>query len=130
MSDLISTIQADEGNVDPSDQEEHKEESEELESTSLENIEDFNKWAKAQASKDLSKFKNLSNICDINEFRLKISSLNNQQRRLFDDFAERCASSDVDENPVYLFLAGNAGTGKSFLVQLLIEAVKIIKIED
>ena len=29
-----------------------------------------------------------------------------------------------------MFLAGNAGTGKSFLVQLLIEAVKIIKIKS
>ena len=33
------------------------------------------------------------------------------------------------ENPCYLFLAGEAGTGKSFLVKLLIEAVKIIKIK-
>ena len=33
-------------------------------------------------------------------------------------------SEDVDEKPVYLFLAGNAGTGKSFLVNVLIEAIK------
>ena len=78
---------------------------------------------------DLSKFKSLTSICDVNEFRLKISSLNSQQRKLFDDFAERCASTDVNEKPIYLFLAGNAGTGKSFLVQLLIEAVKVIKIK-
>ena len=38
--------------------------------------------------------------------------------------------SDIEENPVYLFIAGNAGTGKSFLVRLLIEAVKIIKAGD
>ena len=35
----------------------------------------------------------------------------------------------MNEKPIYLFLAGNAGTGKSFLVQLLIEAVKVIKIK-
>ena len=92
-------------------------------------VRNFNKWAKTQASKDLSKFKNLTSICDVNEFRLKISSLNSQQRKLFDDFAERCASTDVNEKPIYLFLSGNAGTGKSFLVQLLIEAVKVIKIK-
>ena len=40
-----------------------------------------------------------------------------------------CASQDVNEKPVYLFLAGNAGTGKSFLVKVIIEAVKFIKIK-
>ena len=60
---------------------------------------------------------------------MNISSLNDQQRRLFDDFTERCISTDVNEKPVYLFISGNAGTGKSFLVKLLVEAVKIIKIK-
>ena len=68
-------------------------------------------------------------MCDVNELRSSISSLNHQQRRLFDDFTERVVSSDVNERPVYLFLSGNAGTGKSFLVKLLIEAVKLIKIK-
>ena len=35
----------------------------------------------------------------------------------------------MNEKPVFLFLSGNAGTGKSFLVRLLIEAVKLIKIK-
>ena len=77
----------------------------------------------------LSSFRKYVNMVDLNQLRLNISSLNNQQRRLFDDFTERCISSDVDEQPVYLFLAGNAGTGKSFLVKLLIEAVKFMKIK-
>ena len=33
-------------------------------------------------------------------------------------------SSDVNEKPFFLFLSGNAGTGKSYLVRLLIEAIK------
>ena len=56
--------------------------------------------------------------------------LNYQQRRLFDDFIERCSSNDANERPVSLFLAGNAGTGKSFLVRILIEAVKYVKIKS
>ena len=48
---------------------------------------------------------------------------------MFDDFTERMVSSNVNERPVYLFLSGNAGTGKSFLVDVLIEAVKLIKIK-
>ena len=42
---------------------------------------------------------------------------------------ERAASTDVNEQPVYLFISGNAGTGKSYLVRLLIEAVKLTKIK-
>ena len=63
------------------------------------------------------------------DFRLKISSLNQQQRLLFDDFSERMASPDIDEKPIYLYLGGEAGTGKSYLVRLLIEAVKILNIK-
>ena len=63
------------------------------------------------------------------DLRSKISSLNKQQRLLFDDFTERMASPDLYETPVYLYLGGEAGTGKSYLVQLLIEAVKILKVK-
>ena len=63
------------------------------------------------------------------DLRLKISSLNKQQRLLFDDFTERMASTDITEQPVYLYLGGEAGTGKSYLVKLLIEAVKILNIK-
>ena len=96
MTDLISTIQSDiEANEKNIDCEEDT--SDELETTQLEDIDEFNKWAKGQASKDLSKFKNLTSVCDVNQLRLKISSLNTQQRRLFDDFTEH-ASIDVNEN--------------------------------
>ena len=105
MSDLISTIQTDVGaNEDKSDDDEENEESNDIETTSLKDIDDFNRWAKTQASKDLSQFKNLTSVCDINQLRSNISSLNCQQRRLFDDFTERCISSDVNERPVYLLV--------------------------
>ena len=38
-------------------------------------------------------------------------------------------STDLDEKPIYLFIAGNAGTGKSYLVKLMIEVVKLINIK-
>ena len=67
------------------------------------------------------------NICDLSELRFKICSLNNQQRKLFDDVVERLASFDIDEKPFYLFLSGNTGTGKSYLLKLMIDAVKVVK---
>ena len=128
MTDLISTIQSDpktsEDNVDEED-----ESCDEIETTSEVQIEQFNRWAKAQATKDLSESRNLTNICDIIEFRSKVSTLNNQQRRLFDDVIERVASSSGNEQPFYLFLSGNAGTGKSHLLRLMIDAVKLIKLK-
>ena len=132
MSDLISKINTDiekNEDIDNEDDVDEDIEAKEIETTNVEDIEDFTQWAKGQASKDLSKFKNITSICDINELRDKISSLNNQQRRLFDDFTERSASLDINEKPVYLFLSGNAGTGKSHLLKVLIEAVKFIKIK-
>ena len=126
MSDLIDLIQkTNEKNVGC---ETDDEECEETETTAAEDIEDFNSWARNQAAKELSKFKDLLDLSDIVELRQRISELNDQQRRIFDDFCERMVSNDIDEPPVFLFITGNAGTGKSHLVRLLIEAVKIIKI--
>ena len=127
MADLISNIQTDVEKNDADDEEPDNFEDEET--TDPKDINDFEKWARSQASKDLSKFNDLTRLSDINDLRSKISSLNKQQRLLFDDFSERMASIDVDEKPVYLFLAGEAGTGKSHLVRVLIEAVKILKIK-
>ena len=130
MLDLISSIQSEiEDDIDKEDEDEQIEEGVEIESTAEEDIKEFNQWAKDCASKDLAKFKNLTNICDIEDFRKNISSLTKEQRRLFDDFVERIVSTDIDEKPFYLFISGNAGTGKSYLVRLMIEAVKLLNIK-
>ena len=129
MSDLIATIQSEKDN-NQEGVEEEDEELNEIETTDINEIEQFNKWARMQASKDLSKFKDLTKVCELNELRSKIASLNCQQRRLFDDISERYASHDSTERPFYLFLSGNAGTGKSYLLRVLIEAVKFIKIKS
>ena len=130
MTDLISTIQLEiETERSKNEGQDEDEEDIETETTSTDDIADFNTWARNQAVKDLANFKRLTDLCDINEMRSNISSLNFQQRRLFDDFTERMVSPDLSESPCYLFIAGNAGTGKSFLMKLLIEAVKLIKIK-
>ena len=53
----------------------------------------------------------------------------NSPRKIFDDIVERVASFDLEEKQFYLFLTGNAGTGKTFLLKQIIEAVKVIKIK-
>ena len=89
MMELISSIEAKASkNDDKLDEDSEESDSHELETTSSININEFNLWAKAQASKDLSQFKDLTNIVDVVELRSQVSGLNYQQRRIFDDIVE------------------------------------------
>ena len=128
MTEIIASIKSSEIK-DDNEIEQNEEESGEIETTSTINIDEFNRWARSIAMKDLSHFKNLTDVCDIKDLRLRISSLNGQQRKLFDDVVERIASFDTDERPFYLFLTGNAGTGKTFLMRQVIDAVKVINVK-
>ncbi len=62
----------------------------------------------------------------IEELTKRVRSLNPQQRRIFDDIIERLSDPNVENKPFYLYLAGEAGTGKSYLVKTIIAAVKHI----
>ena len=128
MSDLIAKIQS-EASTSQNDDDVEELDVNEIETTSTIQIEEFNKAVRAKALKDLTEFKHLTTVIDISELRLKLSSLNYQQRLIFDDVVERMASSEEDEFQFYLFLTGNAGTGKSYLLRLIIDAVKLIKIK-
>ena len=54
-----------------------------------------------------------------------VGMLNEQQRKIFDDFVERINSGNNDD-PFYTYICGEAGTGKSLLLRLMIawEAVR------
>ena len=52
-----------------------------------------------------------------------VAMLNDQQRVIFDDFVERI-NSGTDDDPFYIYIGGEAGTGKSFVLKLMIDAVK------
>ena len=43
---------------------------------------------------------------------------------------ERLSPLDKDEKTLYLYIAGEAGTGKSNLLRILIDAVKFLKMES
>ena len=96
-----------------------------IETTTEEELESFEKWAKSQAQVALNKHKELTTIVKLSNLREIIMQLNGQQRNIFDDFCERLL--DEDDAPFYLYIGGEAGTGKSFLVKLMIEILKHIK---
>ena len=99
-----------------------------VETTAEEEITDFDKWLKKQAQKDLNSIKQFTSIESPLSIRKSISSLNEQQRKIFDDIIEREITGD-DKEPYYVFIAGEAGTGKSFLVRVLMEGIKFVNIK-
>ena len=65
LTELISSIENDEAKSD-NIFDEAENEATEIETTSAFEIDQFNKWAKAQASKDLKEFRDLTTLCDVN----------------------------------------------------------------
>ena len=61
-----------------------------------------------------------------------IRQLNHDQRGIFDDVLDRLVSQNQEGEmtnpavPFYLYISGNAGCGKSFLLRTLVEAAKLI----
>ena len=110
---------------DLDDIEEEEEEADtniEEETTTNEEIDDFVKSMKSEAKKTLTRFKANSDLLPDDEYLEVLSKLNNEQRTIFDDFNERLMFHQ--DEPFYLYIGGNAGTGKSFLMRAMINAVK------
>ena len=112
------------------DEEEIKGEKEFMETTSNEEINDFESWAKKQAEKQLKSVKEFTNMQSKNGLRESIIGLNNQQRLIFDDIMEQEFRNQTENirEPYHLYISGAAGTGKSFLVRVMTEAIKHMNI--
>ena len=108
MTDLINEIQKQNEN-EKNKEDSESEDDENIETTAPEDVEDFEKWALTEATKELERLADTTDIPNVVELRKSISSLNKQQRRCFDDFTERIASTDIDEPPFYLWISGSAG---------------------
>ena len=105
------------------DLEEDENEYIEDETTSPEEIDDFEKYAKEQAKKAILKYnEGLQSLSEDTYLKL-VAMLNDQQRVIFDDFVERI-NSGTDDDPFYIYIGGEAGKGKSFVLKLMIDAVK------
>lgn len=93
-------------------------------------LEQQEKYDMQQAMNCLPKDDTNENYLEPVELRKQISLLNLQQRRIFDDVIERVIENDLEEKPLYLYIAGEAGTGKSFLVQKPIYAIRQVKVKS
>ena len=126
MTDIINSMQKEKGN---SDHEEIIEDDfEDIETTTQEEIQSFEKWAREQAKSSLKRHEELTHLVKISDLRETIVNLNDQQRRIFDDFCERIICED--DAPFCLYIGGEAGTGKSYLLKLMIEIVKHLTLKS
>merc|ERR1711954_223959 len=100
-----------------------------IETTTTEELDDFEKDLKKwqeEESKGLASLKQFTNVLDVEEHRKLISGLNFQQRKIHDDLVEREISNDEDKEPFHVFIAGKAGTGKSYLTKAIMESFKLV----
>ena len=125
MTDMIYSMQKEK---EKSDVENDQDDFVETETTSPEDIESFEKWARDQAKVALTKHQQLTKLVKLNNLRDIIITLNGEQRKLFDDFCERIICED--DTPFHLYIGGEAGTGKSYLLRLMIEIVKHLRLKS
>ena len=123
----IENIQKDKDDID--DEEDEDPPNFRGETTSEVDIASFISSAKSSAQKAVSK-REETGTPDIQNIRQRIISLNQQQRKIFDDLCERVSNFDNEEKPFYLYIAGEAGTGKSYLLRLCIDAVRYLKMSS
>ena len=84
LTEMINSIEK-EKNV-PDEQEETNDTFIPEETTTTEDIDAFEKWAKDEAKGELGKYKQLISAVTLESLREMIIKLNEQQRKIFDDF--------------------------------------------
>ena len=133
MTDIINEVQKQyENQVENEDEDEIEDEKDIFaETTSEKEIKDFDEWAKNQADKHLKTVQQFTNLISIESLRVRIIELNEEQRKIFDDIMER--EVDICHNPeakkFHLYISGDAGTGKSHVMRVMMEGTKRIHIK-
>ena len=106
------------------DDDEEEEKFEDEETTNPSDVEQFIKETKAAAKKKLSNSYPAETVSD-DKYLEMINSLNSEQRKIFNDIVERF-NDMTDSDPFYLYIGGEAGVGKSYLLKLLKHAAERI----
>ena len=100
------------------------------ETTEEQDIQEFEKWARKEAEKNLKNVKEFTNVQDITAFRQSVVGLNIEQRKIFDDIIEREITIGDERKSSHLFISGEAGTGKSYLMRVMMEGTKLLNVKS
>ena len=129
INELISSLEREQEEDEESDNE-NVDCLEEETTNKYDLLEQQEAYDKQKARDALPKDDTVNNYLDPIELRKYITSLNPQQRMIFDDIMERVTAGDLEDKPFYCYIAGEAGTGKSHLLKLLIYAIRQLKIKS
>ena len=126
MKKMVEEIEQRDILDDSEDDEDEEEErtQRDIETTNEEDIQKIEKEYEDKARLAIGKEEIIRDMLSLETLLSDIRSLNQQQRKIFDDIIERGASRDIEDNPLYLYIAGDAGTGKSYTVKLIIYALR------
>ena len=129
LTDIINDVQTklnEQAEFAGDDEEDEMGNKEFTETTTNAEMNDFESWAKSQARVQLKSVKEFTNMQDVDSLRESIIGLNSQQRSIFDDIMEREFQNQFEnkKEPYHLYISGSAGTGKSYLVRVMTEAIK------
>ena len=125
IGEMIKNIELNEKEEEDTDDEER-----EIETTEKYQINEHEEAFDRQKAVDsLPKTDKTKDYLESTELRKQITTLNKQQRKLFDDLMERTV---IQENtlPYYCYIGGEAGTGKSFLAQTIIYAIRHVSVKS
>ena len=90
---------------------------------------EYEKWKK-QGAIGLKNLKQFTDVLEIEDLKRLISGLNSEQRKIHDDLCERECLTDDNKKPFHVFIAGEAGTGKSYLTKVLMESFKHLHVKS
>ena len=131
LTELVANVEKNQNN-DLGDIEEDDEENlglNPIETTSPSDIEKHITEAQNAAAKFLASTKPVEKLSE-DDYLESINSLNPEQRIIFEDVVERFMDEKfmdtTNPDPFYLYIGGEAGTGKSYLLRLLKEAANRI----
>lgn len=130
INDWIKQIEKEKLGKEDSDAESEDGDREEETTDRYEILQQQEQYDKQKALQSLPKDDTNENYLSHIELRKYITSLNKEQRQVFDDIMERVIDGDIEKKPFYLYIAGEAGTGKSHLLKLLIYAIRHLKMKS
>ena len=134
VSEMIERLEREreKGDKESDDEDDDDDEGSEIETTERYQIEAHEEeYDRSQAIASLPK-EDESQSMTLLDLRKLITSLNHQQREIFDEICERVNEEDYESRPFYIYLAGEAGTIAVAMITFMMHCIidRIVNVND